>query len=626
MISRLYTGTGLIAAAALFLGINIIANEALTIWRLDVTDDKLFTLSEGSVNIVGQIQEPITIRFYYSARQLAGIPVYLNHGKRVRDLLEEYEARSGGKLRLSVIDPDPFSEVEDQAVAFGIQQLPISAAGDMAYMGLVGTNSTDEQELIAFLSPDREQALEYDITKMIYSLANPSKRTIGVISDLPVFGMPSLPMAGPSASQNWMIVSLLQEMFEVRQVVGEFDAIDEDIDTLLVVHPKNLAPSARYAIDQFILHGGKAMIFVDPMAEQDQAQPNPGAPMVMPAMSSDLPELFASWGINLVADKVIGDPLTAVRVRNPTGSGPQIVDYLPWLGLTDDHLNRDDFATNQLESVNVGSAGAIEVADDAAVNVIPLISSSEQAGLLDRNTVQFMRDPAALLQNFTPDDQSYLIAARIHGEVSTAFPDGRPDTGDDENETGDTDFISRSTGPINVIVVADTDLLADRFWVNVQSFLGMQIPSVFADNANFVINAVDMLGGNNDLISLRSRGEFARPFKVVEAIQRDAEAQFRDRERALQAKLEETETRLAELQTQQDGSGEILLTAEQREAIERFRDEQLSTRKQLREVQHDLRKNIERLGTVLKFVNIALIPLLLTVLAVATSIIRMQRA
>ena len=624
MLNKATAGTGLLIAIALFLGINIISNETLTSLRLDVTENKLFTLSDGTVNILGELEEPVRLRFYYSAKLFAGVPQYLNYGKRVRDMLEEYVAESGGKLELQVIDPEPFSEAEDQAVSFGIRQLPFSASGEMAYLGLAGTNSTDDEDVIPFLSPDREDALEYDITKMVYTLANPRKRVIGVLSGLPVFGGPANPATG-APGQPWTVITVLEELFETRELGTDISSIDEDVDTLMLIHPKELPRSTQYAVDQFILRGGKAIIFVDPLAEEDSAQPNPEAPMVIPDTSSDLPELFGAWGISLVEEKVVGDRLNAIRVSYRGSRGPQEIEYLPWLRFETGNLDDDDFITNQLNVINMGSAGTFTVNEDAAAEVTPLIYSSRDSMLIDKDAVLFVRDPSGLLENFEPDQVEHVIAARINGMVKTAFPDGRPMAEGAERAPPDQDFVAESSEPINLIVVADTDILADRFWVQVSNFLGMQVPNPIADNANFLINALDNLGGNDDLISLRSRGEYARPFEVVEEIQRDAEAQFRDRERELQAKLQETEAKIAEMQSSQDGSGELLLSADQRGAIDEFRAEQVRTRKELRNVQHELQKNIERLGAQLKVINIGLIPLLIAAFAIGSSVLSVRR-
>jgi ABC-type uncharacterized transport system involved in gliding motility auxiliary subunit len=616
---RVLSTSGLLLAAGLFVAANIVANQILTSERLDLTENRLFSLSSGTENILKQLEEPIQLKFYFSAKLLSGAPAFLNYGTRIRDMLEEYIAKSGGKLELSVIDPEPFSEAEDEAVGYGIKQLPVNAAGDMGYLGLVGVNTTDEEEVIPVFQPNKEESLEYELTKLIYTLAHPKKRVIGVISALPVFGAATDGRPGG----GWNIVSLLREVFEVRDLGTEPTEIAQDVDTLLLIHPKNLSDQARYAIDQFVLKGGKAMVFVDPYAEEDTASPDPQNPMVMPQTGSNLPDLMEKWGVKLVADKVAADLDHAIRVAYAGNRGPQEIEYLPWLRLGSAELNQDDFVTSELNTVNLGSAGILERIEGATTEFRPLISTGKRSMPYDREAVLFVRDPAGLLENFKPGDKELVVAARIRGPAKTAFPNGRPKKKDDDPT--DPNFVAESKAPINLIVVADTDILADRFWVQFQNFLGMRIPSTIADNADFVINALDNLGGNDDLISLRSRGHYARPFDRVEVIQREAEAQFRDKERALQAKLEETEKKLADLQQQKQGGSKLLLSPEQRQEIERFREEQLKTRKELRAVQHDLKRNIERLGTGLKFINISLIPLMIGIAAIGMPLYRAKR-
>src|SRR5918999_390840 len=616
---RVLSTSGLFLAAGLFIAANIVANQILTSERLDLTENRLFSLSSGTENILKQLEEPIQLKFYFSAKLLSGAPAFLNYGTRIRDMLEEYIAKSGGKLELSVIDPEPFSEAEDEAVGYGIKQLPVNAAGDMGYIGLVGVNTTDEEKVIPVFQPNKEESLEYELTKLIYTLTHPKKRVIGVISALPVFGAATDGRPGG----GWNIVSLLREVFEVRDLGTEPTEIAQDVDTLLLIHPKNLSDQTRYAIDQFVLKGGKALLFVDPSAEEDTASPDPQNPMVMPQTGSNLPDLMEKWGGKLVADKVAADLDHAIRVAYAGNRGPQEIEYLPWLRLGPAELNQDDFVTGELNTVNLGSAGILERIEGATTEFRPLISTGKRSMPYDREAVLFVRDPVGLLENFKPGDKELVVATRIRGPAKTAFPNGRPKKKDDDPT--DPNFVAESKAPINLIVVADTDILADRFWVQFQNFLGMRIPSTIADNADFVINALDNLGGNDDLISLRSRGHYARPFDRVEAIQREAEAQFRDKERALQARLEETEKKLADLQQQKQGGSKLLLSPEQRQEIERFREEQLKTRKELRAVQHDLKRNIERLGTGLKFINISLIPLVIGIAAIGMPLYRAKR-
>jgi ABC-type uncharacterized transport system involved in gliding motility auxiliary subunit len=539
----------------------------------------------------------------------------MTYATRVRDLLEEYAARSGGKLKLTIIEPEPFSEQEDQAVAGGLQGISLTGAGDNAYFGLVGTNSTDDKDTIPFFQANREAALEYDITKMIYNLANPEKRRVGVITSLPVFG--GLP---PQGGKPWTIISLLREFFAVENLGPSPDAIDPDISVLLVVHPKELEDAARYALDQYLLRGGKAILFVDPLAEGDNSQPDPENPYVVPDLDSDVKWLFDGWGIEVPDGKVAGDMNSAMRVQAQGERGPMETYYLPWLQLTGAAFNKDDFVTNQLEVVHMGTAGAIDRRADSPLAVTPLLQTSDQSTRIERDLILFQRDPQVILRNFKPDNRPIVLAARIKGKVRTAFPDGPTDAG-----AGGKHAAQVKDGEVNAIVVADTDILNDLFWVRTQEYFGMEMPQAIANNADFVVNAIDNLSGSTDLISLRSRSASVRPFEVVEQLRREAESQFREREQGLQAKLKETEKKMLDLQ-KESGEGSAILGPEQTKAIESFRDEQVKTRRELRAVQHELQKNIERLGSILKFINIGLVPLLIAALAFGGGMYRARRA
>ncbi|MGH8582504.1 MAG: Gldg family protein [Gammaproteobacteria bacterium] len=627
------TGGGLGMALALFVALNIVAQGMLGALRLDVTENGLFTLSKGTRNILQGLEEPVTLRLYFSARLFSGVAALQNYGIRIRDLLEEYAAASNGMLRVKVIDPEPFSEAEDQAVKYGITQIPLGT-GERGYLGLVGSGATDAEASIPFFALEKERSLEYDLTKLIYGLANPKKRVIGAISTLPVFGgFAGMQGDQPQFRQPWTIATHLQEVMEVRPLGDDVKEIPKDVDTLLVIHPKDLPEQTRYRIDQFVLKGGKAMVLVDPLSEEDRAQPNPEQPGVPPKTGSDLPDLFEKWGLRFVKDKIASDLEAALEVAYNGPTGPRQSAYLPWLRMGKANLNREDFITSELNTLNLAAAGILEPVEGATTRFTPLISTGKQSMPLERMSVVAVRDPASLLEGFKPAGKVLVLAARISGKVKTAFPNGMPgtDTAQKEGEKPgakaqvDPDFIAESRGPINVVVVADTDLLADRFWVKMQSFLGINVPSAISDNANLVINALENLGGNDDLISLRSRGEYARPFTRVEALQRGAESRFRERERELQAKLEETEQKIQQLQTRKAEGSALLLSPEQKRAIEQFRQEQVKTRKALRAVQHDLRKNIERLGTQLRFANMGLIPLLIAVLAIGVGMARMRK-
>lgn len=604
---HLISGSGILLAAVLAVALITISNNLFTGVRLDLTENRLFTLSPGSVNIITTLDEPISLDFYVSRKTMADFPQLVNYANRVRDLLEEYAAKSGGKIELSVIEPEPFSEEEDQAVASGLNGISVNAAGDRAYLGLVGVNSTDDEAIIPFFQASREDALEYDITKLVYNLANPEKRVIGVMSGLPLFGDPA-----QGIPDRWAILDVMEEFFEVRNIGQNSDFIDEDVDVLMVVHPKNFTEQALFAIDQYLLRGDHAMLFVDPLAEGDNAEPDPANPYVMPDMSSNLNIMLEGWGLEVGTSEIAADINLAMRVQTQGARGPQESNYLPWLRLEADNLDRQDFSTSELNLIHMGTAGVIDLKEDATVEFAPLIQTTADSMRMQRDLIFFQRDPNVMLSNFESGNNPLVLAARISGTVPSAYPDGLLIEDEDDEKVPVEDIIKE--GRVDVVLVGDTDILADHFWIRMQNFFGVQIPQSIANNGDFVINTLDNLAGNTDLISLRSRGEFSRPFTVVEQIRRDAEAQFREQEQELQTRLEETEQKIAQLQ-QEGGESALLLTEEQAAEIEKFRLEQIRTRKELRAVQHELQKNIERLGTQLKFINIGLIPLIIALLA-----------
>jgi len=606
------SSTGLLLAGILFLAVVIVSNALLTGLRVDLTSAQLYTLSDGSRKVLAGIEEPIRLRLYYSSKLFADVPQVATYGDRVRDLLKEYVQAADGKLELTLIDPEPFSETEDQAVAAGVQQIPVGQAGEMGYFGLVGSNSTDDEVVIPVFQPGREASLEYEISRLIHGLAHPVKRKIGVMTWLPQFEQ-----GGEAA-----LMKLLAEGYDITWLPKDTRTIGADIDTLVVIHPKDVGQLTRYAIDQFILRGGRAMVFVDPLSEEDPVQPDPNQPLILPSRSSSLPELLAKWGLSLDTSKIVTDAAHAIRVQYAGSRGPQEIEFLPWIAVDKDGLSRDDFATNQLTKVHVGNAGELVVDASAGTTTVPLISTGPQSMLLEADAVIFQRDPARLLGLYKPEDKQRHIGVRVTGTIGTAFPEGRPKV--ESLMEDDPDFLSESKGPVNVVVVADTDILSNRFWVRFQqSPSGSTVPTPIADNASFFINVLDQLGGSEDLISLRSRAVYARPFTRVEAIRREAEARFRDEERALEKRLAETEERIMALQSEQkEGMGEMLLTPEQKAELDRFREEQLRTRRELRNVQRELQRNIDQLGDTLKFINIGLVPLVIALFAALSAFSR----
>ncbi|MCV6637404.1 Gldg family protein [Candidatus Albibeggiatoa sp. nov. NOAA] len=612
---KFLTTSGLLIGLALFLAVNILSNTTFKSLRLDLTENNLYTLSEGTKSILTNLDEPVTLRFYLSeklATQLPGINSYAN---RVKELLEEYQRYAGNKLRLEIIDPEPFSEQEDRAVGYGLQGVPIDNSNTSFYFGLVGTNAVDTEETITFFQPDRESFLEYDVSKLVYKLANPKQPVMGIMSSLPIQGNPNPFMQ--NAEQPIMIVDQLRQLFEVRNIETTATSIESDIDVLMVVHPKALSDSTLYAIDQFVLAGGRAMIFVDPYSETDTPPQNPQNPFanMNAPRNSDLAKLFDQWGVALLQGKVVGDMNLAQRVQIRKGSRAVVIEYPVYMDLNSPVLfSTNDIVTGDLGNVNVATAGSLTHKEGATTEMTPLMVSTEQAMAIDSTKLGMFADPEAMVKEFKPEQQ-FTLAARITGNVKTAFPDGKPAAEESEEAPAapesDVPHLTESQSSINVIVVADTDMLQDQFWVQVQNFLGQRIALPLASNGDFVTNAIESLMGNNDLISVRSRGNFTRPFTKVEEIQKQAEQRFREKEQELQARLEQTEQKLLELQNQKQGGSALLLSTEQRQEIEGFRQQKVQIRKELRDVQHQLRKDIETLESQMKFINIGLIPLLI---------------
>jgi ABC-type uncharacterized transport system involved in gliding motility auxiliary subunit len=627
----------LVSAAVLFVSVNVIAGHLLRSARIDLTAGRIYTLSDGTARTLAEIQEPVTLRYYYSRRLGDEIPSYGIYAQRVRETLEEYAARAKGKIDLQVIDPEPFSPEEDRAVALGLQGVPLEQGGEKVYFGLAATNSTDDQELIPFFQPERERFLEYDLTKMIHAIARPKRTVIGLAAGLPLEGDFAAAMQGQPL-RPYAIVNQLRQLYELRTITTEFDSVEPDVDVLLIVHPQGLSEKTLYAIDQFVLGGGRALVFVDPHSEIQQVRPNPYGPPGAP-VDSNLEPLFKAWGVELEPKVVAGDRQAARRVNIGTSTSPVPLQYVAWLQLKDDALNHDDVVTADLDQINMASAGILKPTKDAKTTFTPLIQTSTDSEEIPVDKVEGMPDVQGLLDGFKPSGERYALAARISGPAETAFPDGPPKPKeeqkssdaattdaakkDDPAKTDATPQLKEAKQPINVIVVSDTDMLDDRFWAQTSDFFGQQVIVPTASNGDFLANALEVLAGGNDLVNLRSRGTAARPFTTIEAIQRAAETQYRANEKALEDKLKATEDKIKDLQQNKEGA--VTLTAEQSQAIDNFRGEMLRTRQQLRVVQRALRQDIDRVKAELEFLDIAAIPILVGLVAVVLGVVRINR-
>nr|VFK53004.1 MAG: ABC-type uncharacterized transport system involved in gliding motility, auxiliary component [Candidatus Kentron sp. TUN] len=642
-----FAGGGLVLAVVLLFAINIFSAATFRSVRLDLTEGQLYTLSEGTGNILRTLEEPVTLRLFLSQKQAVMLPQISGYASRVRELLAEYHRVSDGLVRVHTIEPEPFSEEEDRAVAYGLTAVPLNDQGDAFYFGLVASGPTDTQALIPFFSPSREAFLEYDLTNLIHQVAYPDKNVVGLISSLSMDGAQDMNLRALQQGQKpqpWVVLEQIQQYFEVRTLEKDVKNIPADVDILMLVHPKGIGERTLYAIDQFVLRGGRALVFVDPHSEID-AQPNSmaGMPGSDTGSGSDLAPLFTTWGIKFSPAKVVGDRRLARRIRFQTDSRTIIADYPIWIELSATEMDTNDIITAELDNILLASPGRLQSLDDKGTRLLPLLQTTTNATEFEAAHVKFLTDPKTLLHGYQGGGEKYILAARITGQVQSAFPQGAPEANADkddasaEQEGKDSDamhgskdtppleHLSASKNDINVVVVADTDILRDRFWVNVQRFLGTRLMQPTAANGTFVVNALDNLLGSNDLISIRSRGHFQRPFTRVDTIREEAEFHFQEKEKELLDKLRETERKLVELERGKQGDGALVLSMEQQREIERFRDEKLRVRKALRDVRHNLRKDIEGMEDWLKFVNIGLIPILIGIGGIIVAIYRSRR-
>ena len=593
----MYSSAGLLVIALAFLAFNMLARVGLSDWRLDLTEQKLYTISAGTEKVLAEIEQPVELYFFYSDQASKDLPTLRNYAKRVEEMLKAYERAAEGKLKLHIVDPQPFSAEEDQAAEFGLQAIPLNAGGDKLYFGLAGRVGDGVPQAIPVFALDQEEFLEYDLSRLVQSLAKPERPVIGVLSGLPLNG--GFDMQTRQPSQPWMVMEEIRQQFQIESLKAGIDQIPEKVSVLLLVHPKDLPEQSLYAIDQFVLRGGKLLAFVDPYSEVDSGMPMPGEEAA--SKTSDLPALFKAWGVQLLPDQVVTDGAYAMALS--MGEGQRAVRHAAFLSLPRAALDQSDVSTAGLETLTLASAGILEPLAGAKSRFTPLLQSSVYAMPVDSKRLALLQNPEELIRELQPTGQRYAMAARISGPAETAFANGIE---------GRKDGL-KSADNINVIVVADTDLLSDRMWVQVQDFFGQRMPQPWADNASFTINALDNLSGSDALISVRSRGRFSRPFEVVDELQRTAEVKFREQEAELQQRLAATEQQLASLQQSDDPAQSPQLTAEQQATLQQFMAEKVRIRKELRDVRFQLNADIDALGRSLKLVNIALVPLLLTV-------------
>lgn len=614
-LERLYSISGFVLLALVFVAINALATLLFGGARFDLTEQRLYSLSSGTRAIIDKIEEPVRLQFYFSDKATAGNPPLRNYARQVRELLDEYSSRGGDRLPLRVIDPEPFSEAEERAVQLGVQPVQSRAGAETVYFGLVAVDSLDRHKTIPFFDLSQETALEYQISRLLYTLLNPQKPVVGLLSAL------DTSVGGVRGSQGrpapWSILDYIRESFALEELGDSLQALPE-VDVLMVVRPASMSDDTLYLIEQYVLKGGRALIFVDPWPESLRG----GNPLI--ARESPVIKMLAAWGLTIDPIGLAGDPTLALQVN--IGGATQ--RHPAYMGLKSEVISRDDIITAQLDSINLSTAGQLRLDEDAEnPQSEVLLSTTDEGGGIELTWLQSQRDAARLRQLMrTSGIRGRLpLAVRVSGEAKASFA-AAPSTRDYTFEE------VREASGVNLIVVGDTDMLTDPYWVRAQRFLGRVFTSETADNGSFVQNALENLSGGEDLISVRSRGRFSRPFTVVEAIRREADENYRERSDRLEKRLRETEQELRKLQKEaREQADKVQLRREKRRAVAKFKRERTRIRKQLREVRHQLNRDIDGLNMRLRMINIIAAPLLLTlflfaVYALTARMMRSRRA
>ena len=608
-------GLGVLAIVLLVVLINALAGTVLRSVRIDLTQEKLYSLSPAVGPFLKGLDEPIDIQLFISRDALTNLPVYRAYATRVEEFLSEMQRVSDGKINLTVLNPEPFSEAEDLARTMGLQQGNTGRAGENLVLGVVLTNTVDHREVLPFLSPAEEPTLEYDLMRAISGLAKPKKPLLGLITPLPMAGSPPRPGKNDPGKPPYAAGAQMEKLFRVLQIDRLADKLPEGLDALVMVHPAGLTDNLLRGIDTYVHQGGRVALFFDP---QHESLPKHGPNQLRLPVASDLGDLMQAWGVEVDIDEIVADPSYAQRIRTE-GAGASGAPMLSWLGLSPEAMSGDTPITRSLQFLVFASAGHIQRLDSAPESLVitPLIESSTEAGLVDSITTGQYGKPSDIMREHQPSGESYVMAARITGPVRRAYPDLPDDPDavalDDAEAVQDLPLGEKDA---DIVLVADADVMADRFWVQ-QGYAG---PQPVADNGAFLLSALEVLTGNPVLSGLRPRAASRRPFTLIEELQREAEDEFLSEVERLQNEVRSTEARLAHLLQQNPADSQTLileLDDEQQAEIQALQDQTLEGRKALRGVQYELSRNIDRLGQRLMLINVAAWPALIAmVLAV----------
>ena len=616
--------TGLVILFLILVLVNIMASYANVRW--DATEDKSYSLSQGTRSILGFMTQPVMVKFFYSQSNPhipANIKLYV---RRVKDFLTEYVRESNGMIKLEMIDPRPDSDEEEWAQKYGLQ--PVQApGGEPITFGLVFTAS-DQEETIAWLDPSKEQLLEYDFTRIIQGLQNPEKKRVGIITSLPVFGSGArAPRSGQPPSPEWVFVTEMKKIYDVQEIKPAVRLIDPSLDLLMVVFPKNMGPQLEYAIDQYVLTGGNALVFVDPLCVSYRSGRQQD---FMRSSGSALDQVFKAWGVRMDSAKVIADygQPTQVRTSNTTTEENPLM-----ISARGEAFNREDIITVGLESMLFPVAGAIERVEEKDeggsikdYTFETLVDSSEDAAVVDVFKAFLGAD--AVKKDFVPAKKRFNVVVRVRGTFKTAFPDGppKPDSSD-VPPVDETKYPQLKDGkkPATLVIVSDADMLADNFYVQRRNFFGMAVSEMYNDNLNFLSNSSEILTGSDDLIGLRSRGKIERPFTVVLELKKRAKAQWLNKEKELVRQIEETNQKLQKLESEKDVTQKMIISPQQEAEVKKFKEQKQQISRELKQVRKNLASDIETLGATLKGFNIFLMPLLVSIVGICFAFYRQRK-
>ena len=605
-----------------FLSFNILNKNFFKNMRFDLTKSNVYTLSSGTKSILHSIKEPLNFKLFYTKQIGDTNPVYQNYYNKVKELLEQYVLLSNNKIQLKIYNPEPFSNEEDQALEHGMQGVEI-LQGVYGYFGLVASNSTDDEEKIIFFDSNRESFLEYDLSKIVSNLANPNRRVIGLYTNLPVLGTfnPLAKSRDAASIPPWIVYNRIKEFFEVKRIHEKTRKISDDLELIMIIHPQEVPERILYMFDQFVLRGGKLLIFLDPNAEVERFRTEQQqSTSVSKNNSSTLKELLDRWGVELVEDKVVGDLLSARRVSIGTDAQPSVTDYIAWLDIKSEYIDSSHQATSKVKNLTFATAGILKHNNRNSIEFKKLVWSTKQSMQIDVEEVRSSPDPTTLLRNFVPSNEELVLAAEINGNFVSNFPDGPPKT--DRDNFKKENHLQNSVKPSSLIIVSDVDMLYDEYWIRFTESGAAPI----SNNADFAINLLEYLNGTEDLIGLRGKGTSLATFTRVERIQKEAEQKYRSKEQELLDKLNDYQQKLKKIESGKGNEeGKDIISEDETSEIEKFRSEMVRVRTELRQVQNALRVNIEKLDSQLKFFNIFLVPILLVILSIILSLIRRKK-